>query len=364
MKIQMIGRGEGEHARTMATLREVGHEVHLVAKESATGVVPPETDLVLVEVDSPAEATLDLLRSARPISKGTHSPPYFLVTSGIPEAYLIRAYEAGAEGELRRPFSREYLLARMNALHRRLHPDAAVPQTPTNGAKQDAVQAAPQGSVLGAIDLILRARAWQNATETLRDTTAKFLTLEASHTGTPPDNAAPEIGCSIVLANVQHELEVRVSLGTDAESAKNLAVHMFGPEEGETLGGEVMSELGNVMMGAMKTAFAADSLAFTGGLPETIQGDLVLRPPVNYKIQETFVLSVATAKLLVYLGVRCKGNIMLTTAALREGMVVVKDVFNPKGLLLLKAGTRLSMNMVDKLRTTLPAKQELEVTAV
>jgi hypothetical protein len=89
----------------------------------------------------------------------------------------------------------------------------------------------------------------------------------------------------------------------------------------------------------------------------------VLRPALTYKLQEAFSLNLVDAKLIVHLGLRSKANLDVAVVGLKEGMVLAKDVFNPKGLLMVNAGTRLSATMIEKLRTVLSAKQSVQVMA-
>jgi hypothetical protein len=78
-------------------------------------------------------------------------------------------------------------------------------------------------------------------------------------------------------------------------------------------------------------------------------------------VQQAFQLEMADARLVVHLGLRSKGNQFVTPDALKEGMVLAKDVFNQKGLLLVNHGTRLSANMIGRLRGVLAPKQTVEV---
>ena len=78
--------------------------------------------------------------------------------------------------------------------------------------------------------------------------------------------------------------------------------------------------------------------------------------------QELFALIVQGKTLLVRVGIRSRRNVLLVPGRLKEGMVLAKDLFNARGILLTRAGTRLSSTMVERLQSTLPNKQPIEVS--
>jgi hypothetical protein len=168
--------------------------------------------------------------------------------------------------------------------------------------------------------------------------------------------------CAIVLANPTSQLEMRVAVGADVTSARALVTHLFGPDEGD-LAADVLNELSNIFMGALKASFGSESVPFTGGLPAPLPVDELLRPPVMYRQQDTFSLVMGDAQLVVHVGLRSRANILVTPGVLIEGMVTAKAVHNARGVLMAAGGTRLSSHMIGQLRTLLAPTQKIEVTA-
>jgi DNA-binding response OmpR family regulator len=367
MRILVAGDDESERRRIATVLQEAGHRVHLGATERAVLEIhrqdPVQLVLLTLEVLSPE--TVELLRALG--ASGSATPHVLSVAGRAPEPLLTAAYRIGLDGEVPKTSSIEYLLARTDSIERRVDPNAYKKRTASAAQKANGVQritstAVSSDSGRTPLELVATSLTWRGAREKLKGAASAFLTLAATTTELPASERAFEFGCSIVLINVEQELELRIALGVDQTSARDLAIHLFGAE-GEDLAGDMLGELANILMGAMKTAFSAESLAFTGGLPETATPDVILRPTTTYKLQDAFVIALQDARVIVHLGLRSKGNLLIVPAALREGMVLSKDVLNARGTLLVNGGTRLSLNMIDKLRGMLPSKHTVEVMA-
>ena len=366
MRILVAGDDEAERRRIATALQEAGHRVHLGANERAVLEVhrqdPVQLVLLTLEVLSPE--TVELLRAINGL--GSVTPHVLSVAGRAPEPLLTAAYRIGLDGEVPKSSSVEYLLARTDSIERRVDPNAYKKRTANAAQKINGVPRVPAAVVSDSgrapFELVATSATWRAAREKLKAAASAFLTLAATTTELPASDCAFDFGCTILLMNVEHELELRVALGVDGASARDLAIHLFGAE-GEDLAGDMLGELGNILMGAMKSSFSAESLAFTGGLPETAAPDVILRPTTTYKLQDAFAIALQDARVVVHLGLRSKGNLLIVPAALREGMVLSKDVLNARGTLLVNGGTRLSLNMIDKLRGMLPAKHAVEVMA-
>jgi DNA-binding response OmpR family regulator len=353
MRILVAGDDDETRRHLAVTLQAGGHAVR--SAQDAVAALQQEIPQLVLLATRPGAASLALVRLMRDHPRCKTSQ-LVLVAKDIPDAFSIDAYGAGLDADIRMPYSVEYLLARVSSIQRRLDPKAKV-APPVELVKPAAALEADS-----PLALVARAAGWRTSAQNMRVAASKFLTLEATIGEVPPSDYPMSIACGIVLLNVQHELELRVAVGTSQASGKHLAVHLFGPE-GEDLIADMLGEIANIFMGSMKTALSQDSLAFTGGLPEAIATDLVLRPAMTYKLQEAFSLTLVDAKLVVHLGLRSKANLSLAAAGLKEGMVLAKDVFNSKGLMMITAGTRLSAHTIEKLKAVLTAKQTIHVMA-
>lgn len=207
---------------------------------------------------------------------------------------------------------------------------------------------------------IARAAAWKAASDLVCSTAGKFLTVPTNLTAARTSDAGLAAGCQILMGAAKDQLELRVAIAADGKSVKQLAMHVFG-DDADDVGAELLPELTNMFMGALKSAFSAESIGFAAGLPEAVAPARVLTPATPYTLEQSFELQVVDARVLVYLGLRSVANATVAIAGLREGMVLAKDVFNAKGLMLVSAGTRLSFNMIERMRAMLAPKQPVEV---
>lgn len=339
----LIDAPEPESKRLASIVRGAGHQVLATPDEASLDAA---LDLALVYADDASEGLLARLRS---VSSSPSHPHTFLLHSGLGEDFLSRAFEAGVDEDLDGVRSDQYFVRRLAALQRRRHPHLAV-------------EARGTATAPSAIDLVARSTVWGDVLQRLEGAAARFLTMNVSRVDLPAEFVPEGLAASIVLLSAATQLEVRVSVAVDAVSAEGLAVHLFGAGDQE-LAQEVLNELSNIFMGTLKTALSAEAHPFTGGLPEVIAVDAVLRPITPFRFQETSMLMAGDARLVVFVGLRSRANILLTPPDLNEGMVLAKDVVSARGVLLLQGGTRLSENMVERLRSNLTTKHEIEVIA-
>ncbi|MSP74403.1 MAG: hypothetical protein EXR76_19935 [Myxococcales bacterium] len=176
------------------------------------------------------------------------------------------------------------------------------------------------------------------------------------------DAAVPtiQIASGIVMHCVADELELRLAIAVDLESAKALASHLS-PEDHAGLESDLLGELSNIAMGSLTSSFMRDSFAFSSGLPEVLDPVAFRSFGANLSRHECITLTAPGATIQVRVSIGGKQATVLFPAALSEGMVIAKDVYNEKGTLLLKSGTRLSSNTVGHLRDTLASSQLIEV---
>lgn len=351
MRIVVFDPDASACARLAAPLRVAGHELILTSDEgaaiSALSVGPADAGLLRAE-----DGAFNVAKRLRGVSSG-RSVHLLLVASQVTDALLLKGYEAGFDAELRLPCSDAVLVARMAALARSLG-------RPLGGVQK--ASGAAQGKPDTPLERVAFSQTWRGAASAIQAAAAKFLSLPASVEAAPPSGTFA-FGAEILLASGQSELELRVALAVDAPTARALAVHLFG-NEGASLEADMLSELSNIFMGTLKSAFNAESFAFASGLPQAVPPDTVLRPAVPFAHQEVFTLRLNDARVAVHLGVRAKGNMPITVAGLREGMVLVKDLYNARGMLLLNGGTRLSATMVERLKGALLPTFSVEISAI
>lgn len=366
MRVVIVAADDVEAGQLAGALRTGGHDVRTAKDDKSLSPVLAEhaPELAIVSAPQAVDGTIGLVQS---LHEAKCRPHVMLLHGGLPDDFVVRALDAGADADLKRPLTPKYLAARLGAVQRRLAvpPPARASLRPV--ARGTVAPVAHPATVLPPtsltpVEVAGRSTTWTTAIPQLESAANKFLTLPVSVQELPDSLPPLAVGASILLLNAEGQLELRIAMAADVASARSLAVHLFGPD-GEDLAADVMTELANILMGTLKTSFSGETLPFTGGLPEAIPVEQVLRPAMPYKFQESVQFSIAEARLIVHLGLRSRANILVQATRLREGMVVAKDVFNARGMLLLNGGTRLSEHMVERIRLALPAQHNVEVIA-
>jgi len=356
-------------------LRSGGHDVWMVEDETGARAVRAErpVDLAIVATSEVSDQPLSVIRTL--LASGRR-PYVLLLHPSLPDEFIVRALEAGADADLKSPVTSQYLAARLGAVERRSAlPPHAEGQRPLSLPPADdharvglpsrmpgAARISPSlipgvGPLSGAAG----STTWSTAAEQMADAASRFLALPVGWDSLTASESASSVAVGIVLLDAQQHLELRIALGADPPSARALAVHLFGAD-GEDLGPDVMNELANILMGTLKTSFAGEGLTFTSGLPIEIPAEEVLRPSAPYQVQEALLFTLAEARLVVHIALRARANQLVVTSGLREGMVLAKHVFHPRGMLLVDAGTRLSQHTVERMMATLPGQYRIEVS--
>ncbi len=400
MKVLIVDQNAAESAALATVVRERGH-VALCAQNEAEAASLASKELpqfVLSEKELAAAGDFALIRSIRAL-KAPHYIFCSVFAKDFPDEQLVAAYKAGVDSDFRRPFGRAHIVAHALAAERvsgisltaaatdakRVAAPAvngapvngaAVNGTPVNGAPVNGATvngATVNGKPVNGHDSLAPARAdaspfeslcgstaWKDASASMRDAASKFLTLPVELDLAVPKQPPMGLASSVVLLNVQQQLELRIAVAASPSSAKALAMHLFG-EDSTEMAEDMLSELTNILMGTLKAKFGAESISFAAGIPGKIGPAEVMQPKTTYQRQEVFQLSLLNEQVLIHLGVRSKANMLIAVPGLQEGMVLAKNVFNARGMLLLNEGTRLSTNMVEHIQSILPPKQMVEV---
>ncbi len=347
MKTLVVFRDAVEAARTGATLRELGHDVD-VANERTTAcarLLKSLPEVVLIEPNLPLADGLAVIKVLRSI---TSTYIYVLAASrAMDDDQLRQVYDAGADGEVR-ALAPADLRARFASIQRQLSRPKSVakPAALMTTATVPKITAGPDlAAVCDAITAALGTMVAVPATCEAVDPSASF-----AHAAV------------ISLADAERELALSVVLAAGAESARALTMHMFG-ESGDELASDMLNELANIAMGATKTALGTAGYALTGSLPRSIAPGEVPTYGGASQSRETVTVVLANARIQVSVMVASAQNVTLTIDKLREGMVLAKDVFNARGVLVLTAKTRLSETSVVRLRGILPASTRIEIAA-
>jgi len=336
--------------RLVASLTDAGHTVTSIKDEKAAlaALGAQRFQLVLVCAAGGVDASTNAIKTLRAsdLSKQTH---IIWLANEVSDDQLVRAYDAGADMCARLPCAIPVILAMLRSAQRvapALEPSETGPNT----------------SAANPLDRVILSNTWKEAREHIRAVAAKFFTLDAVLGDSGAIVEPVEHACFIALSNVEHQLEARIAIGSGSTSGQKLALHLFGPE-GSELVPDMLSELANNIMGVLKTSLSKEAFSFTAGLPQVLDKEEFIRPFIAYTHQVSFALRLADSALLLRLSLSSKANLFVASASLRDGMILAKDVFNARGLLIVQKGTRLSLNMIEKITGFMPPKSLIEVVA-
>ena len=119
----LIIEDDPQIGRLMATeLREAGHEVELVADggEGLARFERGDVELVVLDLTLPGMDGLEICRSIR---RGCRVTPIVMVSSRATMGDIVRGLELGADEYVTKPFATAELMARIQALFRRIDAD-------------------------------------------------------------------------------------------------------------------------------------------------------------------------------------------------------------------------------------------------
>jgi DNA-binding response OmpR family regulator len=209
----------------------------------------------------------------------------------------------------------------------------------------------------------LLSPAWNRVEETLSRMCAEYLQAPfqlVAGVASPPTGSP---GATISLVDVVHELRMDLTFFAPAASAKAVAVAFCGGDASavdDDIIRDVLLELANSGMGAVKSAFLNDGFKFAGSTPKarvfvdtaSLVSGVEARRVLTYRSESSFIH--------VVVAVRSTPRVRVKAAALREGMVIAANITNDAGVLIVSAGTRLTETTVERIRRLVP-KLEIEL---
>ncbi len=298
-------------------------------------------DLLIVEWMMPDLDGTTLIRHVR--SRLPHQPAILLMSVlGGPVA-RAHALHVGADELLVKPFATvPLLLAVKNVCGR---PRRAPPE-----ASASMVVGRRKNHPLEA------TAAWGAARQTIRETLSGCTSLEI----TPTNIARPseEIGATLGMVDVEHQLELVIGAFASRATGSALAYAMIGDAAtDETILREMLGELCNNILGAMKTAMRLEDFTFTLALPTPADPPAAGTFTQTLEAVATYEYTAPNVEIQVVVGVRPTGNITVFVEALTENMVLAESVLNEAGILVLAAGTRLTPTTAGRLAHHLPGRK-------
>jgi DNA-binding response OmpR family regulator len=288
----------------------------------------------------------EMVRELRGLETTANAYVVTVIDSLQPARAIAMALSAGVHDFLRRPVFNEELVARVNAPARLLRWAKSLTKTDLY-------------DWTGGLDL-RRLRAWTEMGAIVAEDLSQMIGLPLDAVEGWPKNFDQALrGASIPMSLPSEQTELRVSIVADTVTLAWLSRTLIGDPNAETLAQEdCLREMANVAGGAVKRAALPD-VALTMGIPVSTGG---LRPTGDTSRCWALPLAAEGCCMAIVGEIRRRDNLRIPALQLREGMVVVNDVRNQAGALLVNAGTRLTATTAERVAQILGRRFVVEVS--
>ncbi|MCA9599534.1 MAG: hypothetical protein KC776_39770 [Myxococcales bacterium] len=205
----------------------------------------------------------------------------------------------------------------------------------------------------------LLTRGWREMEATLERMCGEYLNLPFHRVANPGSPSEGLGGARISLTDVEHNVELDLGVFCSEKSTRDVAIAFCGGDESmvdDDIMRDVMTEFANSAMGAVKTDFLDDDFRFTAGVPKAALSNKLSKQLSAQKAHRVFCFRNDGTEVFVVVGLHSKEVVRVTGTGLREGMVLASDVFADNGVLLARAGTRLTETTAQRLSKLVPKK--------
>ncbi len=314
-------------------LRCDGHALVLAwtLDDLTAAVRQPSVDAVIVDSGFASLRDADLVALVRQRVAVTTT-----VVALLPDPWpgdVQRLFDAGVDDVVRRPLMAAEVALRI--------------------ARRNGAQLA-RGATLAST--WLQFEFWRDLVPLVHDTMLDMVGVQLESAVAAPGGLLDVAGL-VVMALPNDHAECLVGVGVDAPGGAALADAMFPGDSSPGLLADAVGELANAAAGAVKRAALPCGKMMSMGVPRIVSP---LTPPttVERSWQLRFPCGAALTCLAAMRSVR---PVQVRCAALREGMVLSRDLLAPSGALLAPLGAALTERTVARLRELLGDHSAVEV---
>ncbi len=370
MNVIVIEEVAGEYAALGEMIRKTGHATQVVPSDRGPDAVANEMpDIVVMGARKAHDAIAAYAKALGGCDDGAYRALIAIVDGDTSDARAV-ANSSGADEVVLSTASPSEIVdhvrssERIVRLERKLRErvvelEAALRRLSFAAVvRGEGVAAAANVQNKGGIRFLL-THAWTAVDDILRGMCAEYLQRPFNQVGGNVRVPHGCIGASISLTDVENELGLEISFVTTAATAKNVAAMFTGDPSivDDDVVKDVLLELANSGMGAVRAAFLSEEFRFAASPPKPLAA--VSLPKLVERVEAKRVLTFRNGEDVVYVvvAVRSQGRIKLRATNLREGMVVASDITNDAGVLLVRAGTRLTETAASRVAKMVPNKE-------
>jgi DNA-binding response OmpR family regulator len=343
VRVLIVDDNIRDTAALRLALEGAGHEVEHAAPSDPRLCETIQGSFDIVVLDS-TPATVSLIEMMEELPA---APSALVCTAKSTPASIAAVFAAGAEDFMKKPYIREDLLGRVSRIGR-------------TRAKVAAAMAS-LANIQTRTSTATRLAAWKQFNVLAAECLAGMTMLDLAQSEAPREWKG-DFASSMPLTYTPDHLEFRVAIDGDHTALEAISTAALGVATPEAIC-DMLNEMANVAGGAFMRAALDESLVLTSGLPEAsapaaLDGIL----GASHDIMTCWLSdSVSHACFRVRLSVRARMNVMVPVTSLREGMVLAKDILGKGGVLLLKAGTRVTSSTSERVRSQLDGRCTVEV---
>jgi DNA-binding NarL/FixJ family response regulator len=372
MNILVIEQQAGELTNVGGSLRHGGHNVRVVQLSAGDGVIAKEQPDITVVASGRTPAIIVPVKKALASFDDLAFRSILAVVSEDTAAARNAAYAAGADDVVMSTASAAEFqnhirsAERIVRLERRLRErvleleSALRRHTLATHLRSQSVAPASAGGSDGRGGLrFLLAHSWTDVDDILRNTCTQYLQCKydqvAGAVAVPPGCPGARIG----LTDVENQLSLEITFFVPMDSARMIAAMFTGDVNlvDDEVTKDVLLELANSGMGAVRAAFLKEEFRFAASTPKAVISGAAETALQRVEAKRILTFRHRTAVVHAVVAVRHQGLVKILGSGLREGMVIANDIKNDAGLLLVRAGTRLTETSAEKIARLIPNKQ-------
>ncbi|AKU94045.1 hypothetical protein AKJ09_00709 [Labilithrix luteola] len=374
MNVVIVEGHPGPLTPLQDALASVGHDVRVTKSlpDALAAFAKKKPDIAIVAWTPDTPLLSEVTASLRTPEDPTFRAVLAIVDVDSPGARRA-AYEAGADDVAMISASPAELCdhvrssERIVRLERRLRErvvelESALRRLALHASSRGQELAGPTKQPRGGLGFLLTST-WTALEEILLKTCGEFLQHSLEYVVGAADPLPGWPGAKVALADVGNELKLEVTFIASPPAAHAIAATLCGGPEAvdDDVVRDVLLELGNTGMGAVRAAFLGEEFGFAASIPEAIvskEQDVLLKGAEAKRVLTFRGADGVVIHVIVTL--RSQGRVRVVGGLLREGMVVATDILTDNGLLMVRAGTRLTETTALKLSRLFP-KREIEL---
>jgi CheY-like chemotaxis protein len=344
MRVLLLNERASERDAMATALNRTGFHIEAGGDERAAIVALMRGPAEVILIALPPKGGAGLLRKIRSADSSGQAFIIGLLDPGPTHKDIVELLGAGMNDFMRRPLVGGELLERVKAPQRLV-------QWARNLARPAAFSASSSVDVAGM-------RAWSGLGDAVAGDLAQMVGESFTvRLGWPERFGAGARCASIPMSLAGDELELRVSICVDPTTFDWIRQSLLGDANAPDASvDDVLREFANTAGGALKRTALEEQVTLTTGIP------------VNERLTHSADKQVWSLTLgsngpcIAVVGeIRKKENIRVPASELREGMVLVHDLRNEGGVLLVPSGSRLTSSTAQKLARLLGPRMFLEV---